>query len=117
MKLALTLLCLSLSASAAAASADDYAYAWPLQTPGDSSAWQVELNADIYGAVHDADLRDIEVVNAAGEAVPMAPRAVQFMTSMANEVDLPLFVLPPATGSGSACSIRADRPFSVAAFS
>lgn len=101
MKLALMLLCLCLSASADAASADDYAYAWPLQTGTDSAAWQVELDADIYGAVHDADLRDIEIVNAAGEAVPMAPRSIQFTTPTANDVDLPLFALPPATGSGA----------------
>jgi hypothetical protein len=74
------LLCLLLSASTAAATTDDYAYAWPLQTDSDSAAWQVELNTDIYGAVHDADLRDIEIANAAGEAVPMAPRTIQFTT-------------------------------------
>ncbi len=101
MKSALMLLCLALSASAAVASADDYAYAWPLQTPGDSSAWQVDLTPEVYAAVRSADLRDIEVVNAAGEAVPMAPRTIQFTTSMANDVDLPLFVLPPASESGA----------------
>jgi hypothetical protein len=101
MKLAIMLLCLSLSASADAASADDYAYAWPLQTPGDSSAWQIDLTPEVYAAVRSADLRDAEVVNAAGESVPMAPRAVQFMTPTANDVDLPLFVLPPAAESGA----------------
>ncbi|MGH8090180.1 MAG: DUF3999 domain-containing protein [Rudaea sp.] len=113
MKLALTLLCLSLSASADAASADDYAYAWPLQTPGDSSAWQVDLTPEVYAAVRSADLRDVEVVNAAGESVPMAPRTVQFTTPTANDVDLPLFVLPPATesgaGSGDALQLHIER--------
>ena len=93
MKPAIMLLCLSLSAPTAAATADDYAYAWPLQTGADSAAWQVELDTGIYGAVHDADLRDIEIVNAAGEAVPMAPRTVQFTTPTANDVDLPLFAV------------------------
>ena len=60
--------------SATAATADNYAYAWPLQTSGDSAAWQVELNAEVYAAARDASLRDIEVVNATGDAVPMAPR-------------------------------------------
>jgi hypothetical protein len=101
MKLALMLLCLSLSASADAASADDYAYVWPLQTPGDSSAWQVDLTPDVYAAVRSADLRDVEVINADGESVPMAPRAVQFTTPMAKDVELPLFVLPSATESGA----------------
>ena len=101
MKLALMLLCLSLSASADAASADDYAYAWPLQTPGDSSAWQIDLTPEVYAVVRSAGLHDVEVVNADGESVPMAPRAVQFTTPTANDVDLPLFALPPATGSGA----------------
>ena len=98
MKLALMLLCLSLSASAAVASADDYAYAWPLQTPGDSSAWQVDLTPEVYAAVRSADLRDVEVVNAAGESVPMAPRAMQFSAAATNDVELPAFGLPPLAG-------------------
>lgn len=101
MKSALTLLCLLVSASTAAATADDYAYAWPLQAGADSAAWQVELNTDVYGAAYDADLRDIEIFNAAGTAVPMAPRTAQFTTPIANDVDLPLFVLPPVTESGT----------------
>ncbi|HSN34324.1 MAG TPA: DUF3999 family protein, partial [Ideonella sp.] len=101
MKLALMLLCLSLSGSADAASADDYAYAWPLQTPADSSAWQIDLTPEVYAVVRSAGLHDVEVVNADGESVPMAPRAVQFTTPTANDVDLPLFALPPATGSGA----------------
>ncbi len=51
--------------------------------------------------MRSADLRDVEVVNAAGESVPMAPRSVQFTTPTANDVDLPLFDLPPATESGA----------------
>jgi hypothetical protein len=98
MKSALMLLCLLLSASAAAASADDYAYAWPLQTPGDSSAWQVDLTPEVYAAVRSADLRDVEVVNAAGESVPMALRAVQFSAAATNDVELPAFGLPPLAG-------------------
>jgi hypothetical protein len=98
MKLALMLLCLSLSASADAASADDYAYAWPLQTPGDSSAWQVDLTPEVYAAVRSADLRDVEVVNAAGESVPMALRAVQFSSAATSDVELPAFGLPPLAG-------------------
>lgn len=113
MKFALVLLCLLLFGSVAAATVDDYAYAWPLQTGSDSAAWQVELNTDIYGAVHDADLRDMEVVNAAGEAVPMAPHTVQLAMAMANDVDLPLFVLPPTTesdtGPGNSLQLHIER--------
>ena len=103
MKSALILLCLLLSAAtAAAATADDYAYAWPLQTGSDSAAWQVELTTDVYGAVRDARLRDIEVVNAAGEAVPIAPRSIPFLSGKANNVELPLFILPAPVQSGMA---------------
>ncbi len=95
--------CLLASIAANAASGDDYAYAWPLQTQGDSAAWQVELTPEVYAAVTRADLRDIEVVNAAGEAVPVAPRGAP-ATVVASEaqVALPIFPLPePAAAQNS----------------
>ena len=88
------------SCSAHAATADDYAYAWPLQTNGDSAAWQIELTPDVYAAVHTNDLRDVEVVNAAGESVPTAQRALQMGAASTNEVELPLFELPAQSGAG-----------------
>jgi hypothetical protein len=85
-----------------AATTDNYAFAWPLQTNGDSAAWQVELNPEVYAAVRSEDLRDIEVVNAAGEAVPMAARAAQTTsTAQASDFELPQFALP-ATAPGAA---------------
>jgi len=104
MKLRLLAICILVSSSSAfAATADNYAYSWPLQTSGDSAAWQVELNAEVYAAVRDANLRDIEIVNAAGEAVPMAPRAAQQMSvGTRSEIELPLFVVPaPAAAPGN----------------
>jgi hypothetical protein len=96
--------------SVTAAPADHYAYAWPLQTSGDSAAWQVELNAEVYAAVRDANLRDIEVVNAAGDAVPMAPRAAQMSAGMASEIELPLFVLPtPALPGSDSLQLHIER--------
>ena len=89
------------TASARAATADDYAYAWPVQTGSDSAAWQVELNAEVYAAVRDANLRDIAVVNAAGDAVPAAPRAVQMSAATPREVELPLFGVPALGGVGA----------------
>ena len=113
MKPTLALFCLLLSGSTTAATADDYAYAWPLQTGPDSAAWQVELNTDIYAAIRDSSLRDLEIVNAAGEAVPMAPRTIQLMPGTANDIDLPLFVLPtmaqPGTGTEDSLQLHIER--------
>lgn len=91
-----------------AADADDYAYAWPLSLAGDSAAWQVELTPAIYAAVTTADLRDIAVLDAAGNPVPMAPHAaVSTKTAQASEFELPLFALPtPAAG-------RTEEPLSL----
>jgi hypothetical protein len=91
-------------ASAQAGAVDDYAYAWPLQTTGESAAWQVELTPEIYAAIGSADLRDVEVVNAAGESVPFAPYLL-FSGPKALEIPLqvPEFELPetPAASPGA----------------
>lgn len=95
LRLATLLLCILGSSGAARAALSDYAYAWPLYTDGGSAAWQVELTPEVYAAIGSADLRDVEVVNAGGSAVPLglyrAPAA-----SGAHErfVDVPAFVLP-----------------------
>ena len=75
MRLAFALGAMLAATSPRAAAADDYAYAWPLQTPGDSAAWQVELTPEVYATVTRADLRDVAVLNAAGDPVPMAERS------------------------------------------
>jgi hypothetical protein len=90
----------------AAATTDDYAYAWPIQAQGNGSAWQVELTPEVYAAVATADLRDVAVVNAAGEAIPAAafraPRAAA--TTHEELLAVPMFSLPrtQATSAGSA---------------
>jgi len=86
------------STSTLAATADNYAYAWQLQTSGEGAAWQIDLTPEVYAAVRDANLRDIEVVNAAGEAVPMAPRMAQMSATAMSEVELPLFAVPVLGG-------------------
>lgn len=94
-----------LFASAPAATPDDYAYAWPLQTTGDSVAWQVELTPEIYAAISTVDLRDVEIVDAAGEAVPLAYYRVQMNnTSHDTLVSLPMFVLPTTSAAETANS-------------
>lgn len=81
-----------------AARADElpaYAYAWPLQTQGDSAAWQVQLTPEVYAAVSTEDLGDLAVINGAGQAVPFAPdNTVARAVPLDTAVDLPVFTLP-----------------------
>lgn len=89
---------LFLAEGATAAAIDDYAYAWPLQASGDNAAWQIDLTPEVYAAVRSADLRDVEVVNAAGESVPMALQKTRYTTAAPNDVELPAFDLPRLAG-------------------
>ena len=102
--------CILFSISPRAAVTDNYAYAWPLQTQGAGAAWQVELTPEVYAAMTTADLRDIEVVNAAGDSVPTAayrpPAAAATVESL---VDVPVFDLPAASGADAAAGSDAIR--------
>ena len=112
-RVAFSLCILSITGATRAATADDYAYAWPLATAGDSAAWQVELTPEVYAAVRDAQLRDVEVLDAAGQPVPAAPRLAQ-TTSVAEamDIELPQFALPVTAQGVSAdekLSLRVER--------
>jgi hypothetical protein len=82
-------------ADAMAAKSGDFAYAWPLATAAESSAYQIEITPEVYAALFDPELRDLEVFNAADEAVPL--QAVAFDTQVLyheERVKLPSFALP-----------------------
>ncbi|QBB69215.1 DUF3999 domain-containing protein [Pseudolysobacter antarcticus] len=82
-------------ADAMAAKSSDFAYAWPLTTGAESSAYQIEITPEVYAALFDPELRDLEVFNAADEAVPL--QAVAFDTQVLyheERVKLPSFALP-----------------------
>ena len=51
---------------------NDYAARWPLQAGGDSRAWQFEPDDAVLAALQDPAFGDLQVFNAAGEAVPTA---------------------------------------------
>ncbi|HEY8009480.1 MAG TPA: DUF3999 domain-containing protein [Rudaea sp.] len=90
-----------------------YAYAWPLTLAGDSAAWQIEPTAEIYAAISDAQLRDLEVVDGDGNPVPMAQRAAESTgAAPLAYAELPLFALPAhvdaKTDDGS-LSLRIER--------
>lgn len=56
---------------ALAALSDDYAWQWPLSMQdADAGAYRVELDASVYAAAQSPVLRDVDVVNAEGAAVP-----------------------------------------------
>lgn len=110
---ALFLCILAPVAAAHAATADDYAYAWPLALGGDSAAWQVELTAEVYAAVRDAQLRDVAVLDAAGQPVPIAPHVAQTTSvAQATDIELPQFALPvsaPGSGAAETLSLHVER--------
>jgi hypothetical protein len=89
-----------------------YAWAWPLSLEGDSAAWQVELPVDVYRSVNDRALRDLVVVDAAGNAVPTAARAVDAATTVSARSELPLFALPAGTSTSTSegpLNLRIER--------
>ena len=59
-----------LLSSAGDLSVEDFAYAISIATPGPSSAYRIAIPLDVYRNVAHADLRDVRVFNARGEAVP-----------------------------------------------
>ena len=111
--IALSLCILWPAATAHGAAADDYAYAWPLAVGSDSAAWQVELTPEVYAAVRDAQLRDVEVLDAAGQPVPIAPRLAQTRSvAQATDIELPQFALPvsaPGSGPPETLSLHVER--------
>ena len=100
------------SAQVRAEEALQYAYAWPLQLDGDSSAWQIELPMEVIGIALDPSLRDLVVIDDAGRAVATAPRLVDAATPISARSDLPLFALPSVSSAGSSdapLNLRIER--------
>jgi hypothetical protein len=80
-----------------AATLQEYGWSWPLGGSCESGACQIELTPEVYAASVDPGLRDIEVFNAAAEAVPLAVVAFDQRVVLHDEqVGLPTFALPQA---------------------
>ncbi|MEP6485268.1 MAG: DUF3999 family protein [Rudaea sp.] len=96
-------LCILAATLAHADDAHNYAYTWPITTQSDSAAHQIELTPEVYAALTTADLRDLDVVNAAGESVPTA-RYQPVAAAARDQVHaLPMFVIPmPAKATAPA---------------
>ena len=93
---------------ALATTADDYARQWSLVTDAGAGAYRVTLDADVYRAAQSPLLADVDIVDAAGNAVPASlfgaasPGAAQ-----PARTRLPWFALP-AGAMASAGSVSLD---------
>ena len=90
----------------------DYAYRWPLKTEGQNAAWQFELTPEVYAALIDPDLGDFVVLNADGQAVPVARLTVDPATRPGvAQAPLPVFALPRRASDAGAddLSLRLER--------
>lgn len=103
---------LTLLRIAAAATPADYAYTFPIDTgaAAASSAWRVELTPEVYAWLQDADLRDLEIFNAAGRPVPLAriagtPAAIE----REHRIALPTLALPATAASNGDLRLVIDR--------
>lgn len=89
---------------------DDFAFQWPLQARGDSAAWQFALTPEVHAALTDPDLRDFEVFNAAGQAVPVArlDAGAGLLAPGVVNVTLPSYRIPrdPAAPVAAADDLR-----------
>ncbi len=92
-----------LSLPAPAVEREDYAWQWPLALAReDAGAYRIELNGGIYEAANDADLGDVDVIDATGAPVPAALfTAAAEPAADERRVELPWFALPPPAAPGT----------------
>lgn len=88
---------------AAAAPRDDYAQQWPLHlSSADAGAYRVVLDDAVYRQSRQPGLRDVDVIDGAGNPVPTAiyrPDAND--AGPAKQVSLPWFALPARSRDGA----------------
>lgn len=114
MKRVAALLALVAATAAPAATRGDYVREWPLRlSQDDGGAFRVALTRDVYATAQDANLADIDVFNAAGEAVPsalLAARATLVRTTEPLTVELRWFPLAPRPADANGdWNVRAER--------
>ncbi|MFC6841193.1 DUF3999 domain-containing protein [Xanthomonas theicola] len=93
-------------AAAAASQREDYAQQWPLtlQDPA-AGAYRVQLDDAVYRSAHRASLGDVEVFNAAGDALPSDLFAAEQAEAAPRRHALAWFPLPAAS-DGSALDLE-----------
>jgi hypothetical protein len=105
------LLCL-LTGLAVAEAPADFAFGVPLETRGPQALFQVELPQAVYEGVLRADLADLRVFNAAGEARAACLPAAAGRRSREKQqlLPLPFFALRGDAGSGvEGLEVRIER--------
>lgn len=70
MRILAILLVVSAVGAVHAGSPNDYARRWPLETAGDSAAWQFEPDAAVLAALQDPNFGDLQVFDATGKPMP-----------------------------------------------
>ena len=112
MRLAAAALTLIVAHAAAANTPADYAYVFPIETStpyanAGNSAWRVDLTPAVYRWVQDANLRDIEIFNAAQHPVPMGLVAgAPTMTAREERATLPALEVPASASTQTASDLR-----------
>jgi hypothetical protein len=80
---------------------------------GGSAAYQVELTPEIYAALTTPDLRDLDVVNAAGDSVPTASYHPFAAAARDQRRAVPMFAIPapetPAVNSEDSIHLHIER--------
>ncbi len=112
MRVLSALLCLLACAAAAAQDRpDEFAYSVPLQVPGGSALYQLEVPRPVYEGVTRLDLGDVRVFNGRGEVVPHAWKPRPALDAAPGAwVELPFFPLQGAPDtSADSIDIRAER--------
>ena len=95
-------------AGVATAAPTDYARQWPIEIDASAGAHAIELTPEVYASVQRADLRDLDVLDADGRAVPagvfLPPSA-----STEHRRALPWFRMPaPGNTSGADWHVMAE---------
>lgn len=95
-----------------ASASDDYAWQWPLSPQvADSGAYRVALDASVYASIRSRNLRDLDVLNAAGEAVPASVLPAKSPAiEIGERVELRWFPLPSGPrDAGNDISLQVER--------
>lgn len=101
----------ALMCSAAAAGAQDYAWQWPVELPrAGEPAYEVLLDEAVYAAAADPLLRDISVLDAAGNALPAAMQPTRELAEGdAQQRAVPWFLLPGDAAPSAEAGALAGR--------
>lgn len=84
-----------LAVVAQAATPADYAEVYPIETSGNSAAWQLDLDGSVYAVSGGRNLRDLAVFNADGHAVPMIIQPFKYPdVSVEQRSAVPVLPLP-----------------------